>query len=296
MKKFSFLIGLACIISMTSCLNSDNEEPDMTIINNYVCYNNITDLSGEQSRELKAGTYVFTMDLYSLKLNLSIRGAFGDLGEVNLNINDMKLTPSTTNYSFSADAVTPEMADGVPSTHKITGLKGNIYPYVVSNESQTSLTQMIAYQISFIIDDKYKVTAIDRHPYIFSQNTRTTSADGSAFDTSDTQYEVKFSDTSKADVVIYQAQFVKEMPQISFKLQNIPVTLTEAGYVLSTESVVPVLTTNDTPFEKYTITNFSMTLSGPNMSMQFNCNPDGNNIYTTTSTGTIYPPEQESQY
>lgn len=292
MKKNLLLLSLALTMTMTSCL--EGEEPNTVITANYACYNNIEDMQNTPgSYELKAGTYVFTMDLTdvnNLKLDLAIRGNFGESGEVNLTLNDLEMKLANYEYTFSAGSLTPEVADGIAGSHVITNLKGTIHPYVISDDSYTSMRQILVYQISFVLDGRYRVTAIDRNPYIFSQNTTTISAGGNAYSTKDTYYEVKFSDTNKANVLIYNARFVENMPLISFTLKDIPVTLTSNGYILQIDEIIPVLSTSDTPATQYPISNFKLQMSGPDMSLHFNCVPNGTSNYSVTSTGSVYPP------
>ena len=238
------------------------------------------------------------MDLVNLKLDLAIRGTFGESGEVNLTLRDLTLhiQQSSGEYTFSADMLTPEVAEGIAGSHTISNLRGTIHPYVLTNG--TSMTQVLVYQISFFIDTRYEVMAIDKDSYIFSQNTVTTPANGgSSYSTSLTQYEVDFVDTQKADVLIYNAKFVDNMPQISFKLQNIPVTLTETGYTLHIDEIIPVLSTSDTPATQYPISDFNLRMSGSEMNLRFNCTPTVSGLsgtYTVSSNGSVYPPQQNS--
>lgn len=152
------------------------------------------------------------------------------------------------------------------------------------------MRQILVYQISFVLDGRYRVTAIDRNPYIFSQRTMTTPTEGNSYSTDETQYEVRFSDTNKANVLIYNARFVENMPLISFTLKDIPVTLTSNGYILQIDEIIPVLSTSDTPATQYPISNFKLQMSGPDMSLHFNCVPNGTSNYSVTSTGSVYPP------
>lgn len=218
---------------------------------------------------------------------------------MNLTINDLDMKLADYEYNFSADVLTPEVADGIAGAHTIQNLKGSIHPYVITNDNQTAYQQVLVYQVSFVLDGRYRVTAISRNPYIFSQNTTTISAGGNAYSTKDTYYEVKFADTSKADVYIYNARFVEEMPQgISFTLKEIPVTLTANGYTLQIDEITPVLSTSETPATQYPISDFRLDMNGTNMSLQFKCNPDVPNFkdtYTVTASGSVYPPEN-NQY
>ena len=96
--------------------------------------------------------------------------------------------------------------------------------------------------------------------------------------------------TNKANVLIYNARFVENMPLISFTLKDIPVTLTSNGYILQIDEIIPVLSTSDTPATQYPISNFKLQMSGPDMSLHFNCVPNGTSNYSVTSTGSVYPP------
>ncbi|HIR37027.1 MAG TPA: hypothetical protein IAC93_01490 [Candidatus Limisoma gallistercoris] len=299
MKKILLFLSITLSLAMTSCLDN-GDEPNTVMTANYACYNNVEDLQNNPGKyELKAGTYVFTMDVSNMKLDLAIRGNFGESGDVNLTINGLDMKLADYEYNFSADVLTPEVADGIAGAHTIQNLKGSIHPYVITNDNQTAYQQVLVYQVSFVLDGRYRVTAISRNPYIFSQNTTTISAGGNAYSTKDTYYEVKFADTSKADVYIYNARFVEEMPQgISFTLKEIPVTLTANGYTLQIDEITPVLSTSETPATQYPISDFRLDMNGTNMSLQFKCNPDVPNFkdtYTVTASGSVYPPEN-NQY
>ena len=299
MKKILLLLSITLSLAMTSCLDN-GDEPNTVMTANYACYNNVEDLQNNPGKyELKAGTYVFTMDVSNMKLDLAIRGNFGESGDVNLTINGLDMKLADYEYNFSAEVLTPEVADGIAGSHTVQNLKGTIHPYVIANDDYTAYQQILVYQVSFVLDGRYRVTAISRNPYIFSQNTTTISAGGDAYSTKDTYYEVKFADTSKADVYIYNARFVEEMPQgITFTLKDIPVTLTANGYTLQADNIIPVLATSETPATQYPISDFRLDMNGPNMSLQFKCNPDIPNFQTTysvTATGSVYPPEN-NQY
>lgn len=297
MKKILLFLSITLSLAMTSCLDN-GDEPNTVMTANYACYNNVEDLQNNPGKyELKAGTYVFTMDVSNMKLDLAIRGNFGESGDVNLTINSLDMKLADYEYNFSADALTPEVADGIAGSHLIQNLKGSIHPYVITNGTQVQ--QILVYQVSFVLDGRYRVTAISRNSYIFSQNTITTSAEGGAYSTDKTQYSVKFTDTSKADVTIYEAKFVEEMPQgITFTLKDLPVTLTANGYTLQADNITPVLATSETPATQYPVSDFRLDMNGTNMSLQFKCNPDVPNFkdtYTVTASGSVYPPEN-NQY
>lgn len=297
MKKILLFLSITLSLAMTSCLDN-GDEPNTVMTANYACYNNVEDLQNNPGKyELKAGTYVFTMDVSNMKLDLAIRGNFGESGDVNLTINGLDMKLADYEYNFSADVLTPEVADGIAGAHTIQNLKGSIHPYVITNGTQVQ--QILVYQVSFVVDGRYRVTAISRNSYIFSQNTITTSAEGGAYSTDKTQYSVKFTDTSKADVTIYEAKFVEEMPQgITFTLKDLPVTLTANGYTLQADNITPVLATSETPATQYPVSDFRLDMNGTNMSLQFKCNPDVPNFkdtYTVTASGSVYPPEN-NQY
>lgn len=283
MRKILSLLCVGMFLAMTSCL--DTEDPVYTQNTNYVCYNKIDDNSTNTTK-LTAANYNMELDYSNLTVTINASVNLESETSVNLALGTHKLTVTpSSGYTFTADQIT---ANDGSKTYNITNLKGQIYAYYLKT-SDNQVAEVMLYQLSYIVDNKYTVNTINRVPYFFSQETLTTSPDTEPFKTSVTRYSVEFSSTTKADVTIENAQFVNGMPQISFKLKDLPVELTANGYLISSDSkIIPDY--NGTPYDKMPLSNFKMNITGngTTMGISYTCERDGK-TYNVSSNGSIFP-------
>lgn len=284
MKKLflSFCIAIAAI--MTSCV--ETSEPSYTMTGNYACYNNISNIANNTQR-LSAGAYVLDMDFGKSTVGITAKVYLNEGDELTeMNFGTLDLKVSDKGYVFSADVVNSSSSN--LQGHSITNLQGRIYVYYVSNGSG-QLAEMTLYSISYTVDGQYMVNTVNRTPYFYSEETKTTSPNAEDFKTSLTRYQVEFKSTSKADVTIINAKFANAMPQQTFVLKDMPVEVTPNGYKIAASEVTPYI--NDVAANSYKMKDFLLnaTSYGSTAAVSFNYTDKNGTTYTVSATGSVYP-------
>lgn len=267
------------VLSMQSCIGS-SDTPDYNQSISLKGYNHVTDLtsSADNNIYLKAAKYNIGINMTAYTIDLDITGTFSESGdETTLHFKDIKYTYSaTTGFSFSLAEATPTSSDG--TEHKVTNLNGNITQWAIVNSDQTSYFYMSLLKINYTLDSKYEVfatieTSTGTSPEVLFTNcsTTTTAENVSPFSTTVTTYMITFNSTTSANVTLRNAQFSQRMPQTSMVFPNIPVKLTQDGYILEAGEITPTI--NDTPMPSYKISNFKLETSskGTVVNTSFNC-------------------------
>lgn len=291
MKKLTLLFNLAAaalLLPLSSCLD-DNDGNEWTTMIGYACYNHIYSINDGTSI-MKAAGYTAELDLGKMTANLQIQGAYADNEEtVTIRVEGIKLEYSEKNgYTFSAtEAIPSEVSSGTPADYAISNLNGRIFSYSVYDSEKGTTRQVTVFETGFRLSNKYDVIATSTSPEFIDCDTQTTGGD-EPFSTDATTYSVSFADANKATVTITNARFAADMPQMTMKLEEVPVSYNQGGYTLKADKVVPKI--GGVPYDSYALTNFMLNVSSRDtrMSLRFDCNVQGN-LYTVQSQGSVYP-------
>ncbi len=285
-KLLSILCTAILAFSMVSCLG-DSEDPEYTQQMTYTCYNKIVHTSESSTVNATLGKYEFDFNFTAATVGLKAYVSLnpGD-ATIPLDLGTMKLSVSQSDNSYNFTANNVDVSYN-GATYSITNFVGKIATYSATSGGQQTAVSIVT--LSFYVNGVYRVDALDPQPYYFSNATITTDPNGNTYSTSDTQYKIAFTASKdKADITLYQAKFMEQMPAQTFVLKDVPVTYTLNGYELKAERIVPEI--NDTPFEQFALSNFSMTTSeqGRSMGISFGCNYN-NTLYTISAIGSVIP-------
>ncbi len=275
---------------LTSCLGND-EPVESTTTLKYLGNNHI--YSSEETI-LKNAEYTLDMNFTAMTTTLTINSAYTSNGEpVTIRLKDIKMEFSQDKgYTFQVAEMVPEVSDGNAEDYAVSNLNARIYPYYKSDD-QVGMKQIIIMEISYRLGHKYQVFACNPSPE-FPNTSTTTYGDGAPYETTKTTYSVKFDkDNKHAAITIQNAQFAETMPMQTMELKNVPVTVTQTGYTLATDKVIPEI--NGVPFEQFAITDLAMYVgsNGMQMNIGFKCQPMGKS-YQVNGQGSAYPDIQDS--
>lgn len=284
------MLTIALAMTATSCIgSSDNPSQTQTVTGKG--YNHVyTAETGESF--LTPASYALTMDLTNMVGTLQFAAAYEQGGSaVTLMVENLPLSYNSTTgaISFSVAEATPSESAGMGSLYKITNLKGSLIAYTTDGTTATTVLQ-----VSYTVAGQHNVYTViqsssETNPCnLYTNCSTTTSGAATPFTTTVTTFNVSFASASSANITINNAQFAKQMPQMTMTLEGLELTPTQLGYTVKAESVIPKI--SGVPFPDYKISNFraDVTGSGTIMNLSFNCTV-ADVQYTTTAYCKLLP-------
>ena len=274
-KKLFALFALCAVL--ISCDDSDNSS--FNVSTDYVCYNAVTDKNDNPSA-LTVGNYGlsidFTEEIFKVAGLVSLRN---DMSPIKFVANNIPFKASAKGYTFNVPTLETDNAD-----HEITDFNGRIY--VVTNHiTPEFFTIQYIFEINYVVDGQYTVSTINTKSQYYGTSTATP-AGGPAFVKDDAEFVVKFEDSTKVNVTLNNAQFLGAMPAMTMDIKNIPIVATEDGYVAELDFIVPSI--NDVPYEQFGFSNFKLTGSGTQATLECTCNFKGT-PFNIQIQGSIFP-------
>ncbi|MCM1076287.1 MAG: hypothetical protein NC411_02880 [Bacteroides sp.] len=278
MKKYFLSLGViaAATLSLTSCLGSSSSEQTYTFTYGpNDCFNYVVDLKTGESYiglsptykyEIETGSQEIDMDISNLRFN-------SDLSPISLRLPSMtmKINQNDGFYNISANDISPV---GVGNSYVFDSFTMHFYPF----------RSPALYEINYVVNDRYDVTVYPTYLGYYSSVAATIHTAGSTETTfnevdPETVYIVQVNpEKMTASVILLNAKFATDEVRENLEIRGLPVTLTDSGYRISTESgktydVYQYSTPQSTtPLSGYSFSNisFSAVLS-TGASMNFDC-------------------------
>ncbi|MDE6809689.1 MAG: hypothetical protein K2J42_06330 [Muribaculaceae bacterium] len=226
MKKLSYLAILVISVIATSCLGSNSSSFEYTR-----SLQSSANFSVVKSLETGSESVIANGAVYELKI-------LPDEGKISVSVSGLQLTPNSGSYAFTiADATfkydesgalvlslndVPDASNGVAVTDfKLSYLER----YMDSN------TAIPAWVISYTINGRYTVRAVQKTTVLFGTSDVTVIQSGSNYRQNTAFYSLRFdpagatSNEIKANFYLFNAKFADKMPKMNMAIQDIPVTI-----------------------------------------------------------------------
>lgn len=260
MKLNRFLLPLAAMALMTSCLNDDDSNYSQTVTNIYAnCFNAVRDNSTGATSFTPAAKYTITY------VSDGSGATTAQVSITNLRLPDVSLT----SFDLPAIKVTQPTANDKPLTVNAT----DVVPTNVAGSSSVVFDQFSlnflnryiyegttavaspVYSIRYTVNGKYTVTVIPTQMIFFGKTVTTNYADGSSFTNIVPRYAITFDPDKKlASVDITGAQFVEAMPGMDMTFPEIPFELDGNTIELELDELIPTI--KGVPYPNFPISDF----------------------------------------
>lgn len=268
MKHLSILLAMCVAVFATSCDldTEDSFETNIAFSQHYT----VVDSEG-QSNLFPEITVNYELDLTEGDVDILLyKVQFSPyMPQINMEINDLRLTGTNTGYKFSGKNIVPEVNDKEVPEYTITSISGEIYTLYNANGWGCKLT--------FVVNNKYTVNAYSS-PMLFEQNSFTSVTksplDSDLFTYDKALYVIDFdAEKTTAEIDIYNITFATGMPAMNITLKDIPVKATPNGIEISYENeLIPSLNNKEqTPVSDFPITNLYGTIIGDKLQLDFDC-------------------------
>lgn len=230
----TLLLSFVFALTLASCDSDDAKQTVQYSYNNSITY--VTDLTTNQSQSLEGARYIIDFDLVSGKANVDISNLYLTLGG---NPTRLKIEQA----AFKQDNQTGALVINVPNaTSVVGGTSHNISNFRLSQSmvyigalGQTA----VYYAVSFDVDSRYSVVAVQGAAYFPGTTTISSTADGSnVAESSRTFYSYQLNrQKGEATVTVYALDDKKHFyTELSF--ENLPYTLTAQGIRINVENDV----------------------------------------------------------
>lgn len=279
MKKLLLLFVAAMTMVLTSCsLNDDNDKNHFTVTYGYDdCFFQVTDLTDGSISYIKKPevavqyTYYYG-DKVTCNAAIGIKGVPVSANETTyFEVNQMpvEITPKGT-LLVSRDILTSK-TDANLSLHQFR-LEWNERTYGQQN--------IPVVQLSFTVNNRYKVNLIAKNYYLFGK----TSVNAGEYTDKNTWYQVTIDpETMKASVFMHDARFAQKMPAMDLNVPGVGIRLSPPNYTIEGSSLIPEIEKKPMPSFEIETLRGDGTLSG-NMTLRFNVKNLGNVTATLAPT------------
>lgn len=95
--------------------------------------------------------------------------------------------------------------------------------------------------------------------------------DGTVFTKQEQIISFEVSDSGVMDILMSKVKFAEAMPSLDITIPDVAYTVTEAGYTLADDNIIPIAMGNE--FPQFTITGLEGTISADELIVSFNCGP-----------------------
>lgn len=289
MKKYLLSLGVIALafLSLTSCLGSSTSEEKYTFVyGNSDCFNYVVDTeTGDVYKGLNpAYNFVYNMSTSTVDIDISNLKLSKDLAGVTLRLPTQTFTTDdkTGFYNVASYNLTPLAAS---SAFVFDTFKFNSYPW---------RGQYPVYIMNYTVNNRYEVTvfpiistylgsiaATDLSPDATTPNYNLTNDP-------DGYYQVSINPEKETAVLyITGAKYSADMERFNFCVEDLPVTLTAAGYKIATAEGVkyPIKNTSNTVVPDCYVSDIivNATLSY-GATITFKCNLGEMGHYSVTAT------------
>lgn len=247
MKLFkTTLVAIAAILGMTSCNTDESTQKVQFGYNDNITF--VTDLTTGTMTDTESAYYVMEFDYISGKAEI-------DITNLRLTQGGSPLHLKIQHATFGGDEEAGGLVVNVPNadstvggaTHHISNLR-----IVQSWAYFSALGQQEAYyQISFELDNQYKIVAVEKSSLLPGTTTITNSADGEVIKSNSKPYYYYALDRDKrtATLKVYYLDDTEHIyPELVF--ENLPYTMSDRGISINVEGEIKAkqLSTASTPF------------------------------------------------
>lgn len=221
---------MAATFALTSCDSDDNEQTIQYGYDYNISY--VTDLNANTvlGTEIEGANYIIEYDLINGKAEVTITNLRLTAGgsPISLRIED-----ATYNYVNGATVISvPNATSLLGGTHTISNFK--LSQAMIGIEKMGKV--VVYYSISYTVDNRYQVVAVQEHAYLPGTTTVTMNSTGNQILTSkDPYYEYDLDrDTGTADITAYWLSNDKTT-YWELEFEDIPYTMTPYGIKIDAE-------------------------------------------------------------
>lgn len=285
MKKYLVMAFAALGLMATSC----SDDPVNTTTMGVVTYNYVTNLNDDSKNPvIKPGTYSFEFDLASNNMTLSTNNL--DLGSNQ--VTSFTVEPAVPfkvalasfegSYGnvFYGNAAGPYLAKNGMEVKNLAFELSPVYyvPPMLAFDSEANkeygninldyiARSGVAPKMRYLLGSDYLIYTFWPDLYYTGKTTTSVNgASGSDFESLNVGFRIKFDlDTKKALVVMHNAQFNPNMPEMkALILTDLDVDFTNNGYEINAENVIPFNLEGGklTPYPNFPFTTFSFKAEG----------------------------------
>ncbi|MBD5218450.1 MAG: hypothetical protein HDS73_08200 [Bacteroidales bacterium] len=266
MKKSILFASLCAGLILTAC---STEDPVYTSTQGFNVANLILPINENEDPFVQTGTITFEVESYSQMLKVATSELI--INNKNYSFNTQQMSYGITEYggfSFAA----PYVYDG---DNRIQSLRG-VVTYNINNPKSLGIDSNIsgvngvadfgvACLVQYNIPDVAVVKTIQREAYY--AGTVDTSVSGQDPFTSKSAIFRVILDLEKrnATVVVYNAKFNSQMPQLTFVLKDLDLIYTDNGYEIKGEEIVPI-GADGSPYPGFPFNTFHFVAKGNDLS------------------------------
>lgn len=294
MKKFRFapmLAAVALSVAATSCIDNNGVSLNSTETRSFTdCFNTVYDSADGnvtlddhaqyrfEFKNYSDGTVNMKVTIADLRIDDEMQYSTVILPEFSL---DLKQDGS---YAVSATDVVPENLSesaGVSFTQFNMSMVTLLEPSTVIAGQANVRT---VYSISYVVNNRFHVTAYPTTCYLYGTTKSVSTADGKAFETKTSRYAVTFNPKKlTARIDITGAQFIQQMPPMNMTFPDVPFSAGVSTLSLAAESVTPLIA--NVPYPDYLITDLTATVNSAMASsaLEFSCTPPRMGLYNVTA-------------
>lgn len=273
MKLINYLATLTFGLTLTSCLG----DPENTITQDFSPYTfvYVVDNQTNQSSISDAATFKMKTETNTAKIDITIDNLkLPDGRYINLAIPNQAATVTEKGATRVAVPLCTSVVDGV--SHTISDFQMELYMRYFNGQNYSLLV------CNYTVDTRYSVRVVFTPAYYWG-STQVVDQDGKIFNnTAQTSfYGISFNpENGKATLGLIGAKFADNMPAMSMTFPDMPYTLTQYGFSVTADKVIPMI--NNVPFPSYTISDvrISGSYGGP-VSISFTCTIDTEKVKGT---------------
>lgn len=277
MKFLKTILALVMFASVaTSCSNDDEPSAhDNYMEQNYTgCFQYIYKKSLNSGVIVKGTTYMFrwradfTVDVYIKNAKFSANMP----GGIDIAIEGLKwVSDKGVKVVSSTDVVPTKVTmrgnEVDASAYVIDDLKLNVFERRLMDDQ---LTYIPVINMSMTMGD-VEVITVQKQTVYFGSTGVVNNAASTNFTSKTPYYAVTLDpDKTQATIDVYNAKFAEKMPAMNMKFAEIPFEVSNLGYKLACEELIPTI--KDVPYPSYKITNLNGDATfATGMNLQFNC-------------------------
>lgn len=238
MKKYlmSFGVLAAVALSMTSCLSNSTSDQKYTFgYGNTDCFNRVYDIETQQYSNTLNPTYSFVYNMSKGTLDVDMSNIkLGDSGYGGMSFKLTDLTFKQASDAFWETTARDVIPYGASQSFVFNSFKLRSLPTrSVGNYG------IPVYNMTYEVNGRYRVTVYPTQSVYFGSISATNLSDQTYFTLEndvESYYAVQI-DPEKmlAQLLVQGAKYKEGMARYNFRVKNLPVELTNSGYVIRTE-------------------------------------------------------------
>lgn len=296
MKKLSYLAILVIAVLATSCLGSNSSSFEYTrSLQSSANFTIVSDGAGEE-------TVIAAGGVYELRI-------LPDEGKISVSVSGLQLAPNSGSYSFTIQDVPFKYDETGALVVSVTdhldtngqGLAINKFELRYLERYMDGTTAIPAWSISFVVNGRMTVRAVQRTTVLFGLSEVTVPASGTTYRQNTAYYSLRFvpdgatSNLIKAHLYLFDAKFADKMPKMNLGILDIPTTVTVNSFSMHADAL-PIYTVNGNDKQEepdFRIADFngmgSYGIAADNIHFDFNV---GGRFDTNLSLGCKIPTEE----